>query len=255
MNTIASFGFGVGLDVGILVGVTVGEKDGAGVGRRVGVDVGNLVGVTVGVRDGANVGRRVGAIVGNGVGGNGTQRPVFWFDATERGRCLAPQAFRTASITVAGLVHRTWMASLTRFGVAANQAFTRQTFATARARQIIGAHWRPDGTVDLPDRWQALIFLTKHQWLVHGESHHHNCREEHCCRGRHFINLKVKVGKFLSLQLYRSHTTQELSVSSTTLRDVADEPRIIIMFVSLPGSSRWLSARWEATPHWHHRIG
>ena len=77
MNTIASFGFGVGLDVGILVGVTVGEKDGAGVGRRVGVDVGNFDGVTVGVRDGANVGRRVGAIVGNGVSGNGTQRPVF----------------------------------------------------------------------------------------------------------------------------------------------------------------------------------
>jgi len=77
MNTIASFGVGVGLDVGNLVGVTVGEKDGADVGRRVGLDVGNLVGVTEGVRDGANVGRRVGAIVGIGVGGNATQRPVF----------------------------------------------------------------------------------------------------------------------------------------------------------------------------------
>lgn len=53
MNTIASFGVGVGLDVG------------------------NLVGVTVGGKDGADVGRRVGAIVGIGVGGNATQRPVF----------------------------------------------------------------------------------------------------------------------------------------------------------------------------------
>ena len=77
MNTIASFGVGVGLDVGNLVGVTVGGKDGADVGRRVGLDVGNLVGVTEGVRDGATVGRRVGAIVGIGVGGNATQRPVF----------------------------------------------------------------------------------------------------------------------------------------------------------------------------------
>lgn len=73
----ASFGVGVGFDVGNLVGVTVGGKDGADVGRRVGLDVGNLVGVTEGVRDGANVGRRVGAIVGIGVGGNATQRPVF----------------------------------------------------------------------------------------------------------------------------------------------------------------------------------
>ena len=35
-----------------------------------------------------------------------------------------------------------------------------------------------------------------------------------------------------------SFSTCTISVSSTNLRDVAAEPRIIIMFISLPGSSR-----------------
>ena len=56
------------------------------------------------------------------------------------------------------------------------------------------------------------------------------------------VKVKVKVGKFLSL-----HGTHPTLDRSTTLRDVADEPRIMIMFISLPGTKRWLSARWEAT--------
>ena len=57
------------------------------------------------------------------------------------------------------------------------------------------------------------------------------------------VKVKVKVGKFLSL--HGTHAT--LSLDDPSVRDVADEPRIMIMFISLPGTKRWLSARWEAT--------
>ena len=134
------------------------------------------------------------------------------------------------------------MAFLARVGVAANQAFTRQTLATARAGQKIGAHWRPDGSIDFPNEWQALIFLSQHQYLVHGEDHQHDCREEHCRRGRHYQSESESESRKVSF-LYNSITLGR----STTLRDVADEPRIMIMFISLPGTKRWLSARWEAT--------
>ena len=138
------------------------------------------------------------------------------------------------------------MAFVARVGVAANQAFTRQTLATARAGQKIGAHWRPDGSIDFPNEWQALIFLSQHQCLVHGEDYQHDCREEPCRRGRHYQSESESESESRKVSFSAWNSCNSLD-DPTSVRDVADEPRIMIMFISLPGTKRWLSARWEAT--------